>query len=212
MESSELVSRDTNERNLRAARDEVAMEREMDEVADAPISQPASILEGISGIAAAATHNVVKEVVVEKEKEGVVVEKEVDKDSNVVSKKKMSRPKAKAKKSATKTPKKADDGVQKTHRRRKAGAVALREIRKYQKSTELLIRKLPFQRLVREITRDVKTDARFQAAALIAIQEASESYLVGILEECFLMANHANRVTIFPKDMEIVRRLRGERD
>lgn len=56
--------------------------------------------------------------------------------------------------------------------------MALREIRRYQKSTELLIRKLPFQRLVREIAQDFKTDLRFQSTAILALQEASEAYLV----------------------------------
>merc|ERR1719206_1154251 len=68
----------------------------------------------------------------------------------------------------------------KPHRYR-PGTVALREIRRYQKSTELLIRKLPFQRLVREIAQDFKTDLRFQSAAIGALQEASEAYLVGPL-------------------------------
>uniref|UniRef100_A0AAQ4QS41 Histone H3 n=1 Tax=Gasterosteus aculeatus aculeatus TaxID=481459 RepID=A0AAQ4QS41_GASAC len=68
-------------------------------------------------------------------------------------------------------------GVKKPHRYR-PGTVALREIRRYQKSTELLIRKLPFQRLVREIAQDFKTDLRFQSAAIGALQEASEAYLV----------------------------------
>ncbi|PRP85685.1 histone H3.3A, isoform B [Planoprotostelium fungivorum] len=73
-------------------------------------------------------------------------------------------------------------GVKKPHRF-KPGTVALREIRKYQKSTELLIRKLPFQRLVREIAQDYKTDLRFQSSAIAALQEASEAYLVGLFED-----------------------------
>ncbi|XP_012370598.1 histone H3.3-like [Octodon degus] len=73
-------------------------------------------------------------------------------------------------------------GVKKPHRYR-PGTVALREIRRYQKSTELLIRKLPFQRLVREIAQDFKTDLRFQSAAIGALQEASEAYLVGLFED-----------------------------
>ena len=72
-------------------------------------------------------------------------------------------------------------GVKKPHRYR-PGTVALREIRKYQKSTELLIRKLPFQRLVREIAQDFKTDLRFQSTAIMALQEAAEAYLVGLFE------------------------------
>ena len=83
--------------------------------------------------------------------------------------------------------------------------MALREIRRYQKSTELLIRKLPFQRLVRE------TDLRFQSSAVMALQEASEAYLVGLFEDTNLCAIHAKRVTIMPKDIQLARRIRGER-
>ena len=89
--------------------------------------------------------------------------------------------------------------------------VALREIRRYQKSTELLIRKLPFQRLVREIAQDFKTDLRFQSSAVVALQEASEAYLVGLFEDTNLCAIHAKRVTIMPKDIQLARRIRGER-
>ena len=145
--------------------------------------------------------------------------------------------------------------------RYRPGTVALREIRKYQKSTELLIRKLPFQRLVREIAQDFKTgqcrtcrsdrllhdsehisidkiiywvaDLRFQSSAVLALQEAAEAYLVSLFEgkavlqlvlQGFLMpylgaaladtnlcAIHAKRVTIMPKDIQLARRIRGER-
>ncbi|KAK6908895.1 histone H3 [Kwoniella sp. B9012] len=101
-------------------------------------------------------------------------------------------------------------GVKKPHRYR-PGTVALREIRRYQKSTELLIRKLPFQRLVREIAQDFKTDLRFQSSAVLALQEASEAYLVSLFEDTNLAAIHAKRVTIQPKDLQLARRLRGER-
>ncbi len=101
-------------------------------------------------------------------------------------------------------------GIKKPHRYR-PGTVALREIRKYQKSTELLIRKLPFQRLVREIAQEFKTDLRFQSSAVLALQEASESYLVGLFEDTNLCAIHAKRVTIMPKDMQLARRIRGEK-
>jgi histone H3 len=104
----------------------------------------------------------------------------------------------------------ATGGVKKPHRYR-PGTVALREIRKYQKSTELLIRKLPFQRLVREIAQDFKTDLRFQSSAVLALQEAAEAYLVGLFEDTNLAAIHAKRVTIFPKDIQLARRIRGER-
>ena len=100
--------------------------------------------------------------------------------------------------------------TKKPHRYR-PGTVAIREIRKYQKSTELLIRKLPFQRLVREIAQDFKTDLRFQSSAVLALQEASEAYLVGLFEDTNLCAIHAKRVTIMPKDIQLARRIRGER-
>ena len=104
----------------------------------------------------------------------------------------------------------APGGVKKPHRYR-PGTVALREIRRYQKSTELLIRKLPFQRLVREIVQDIKTDLRFQSSAIMALQEASEAYLVGLFEDTNLCAIHAKRVTIMPRDIQLARRIRGER-
>jgi len=104
----------------------------------------------------------------------------------------------------------ATGGVKKPHRYR-PGTVALREIRRYQKSTELLIRKLPFQRLVREIAQDYKTDLRFQSLAVLALQEAAEAYLVGLFEDTNLCAIHAKRVTIMPKDIQLARRIRGER-
>ena len=104
----------------------------------------------------------------------------------------------------------ATGGVKKPHRYR-PGTVALREIRRYQKSTELLIRKLPFQRLVREIAQDFKTDLRFQSSAVVALQEAAEAYLVGLFEDTNLCAIHAKRVTIMPKDIQLARRIRGER-
>ena len=91
------------------------------------------------------------------------------------------------------------------------GVMALREIRHYQKSSALLIRKLPFQRLVREIAQDFKTDLRFQSAAILCLQEAAEAYLVGLFEDTNLCAIHARRVTITPKDLQLARRIRGER-
>lgn len=105
----------------------------------------------------------------------------------------------------------AGDGIKKP-RRFRPGTVALREIRRYQKSTELLLRKLPFQRLVREISQEFKTDLRFQSSAVMALQEAAEAYLVGIFEDTNLCAIHAKRVTIMPRDIQLARRIRGERD
>nr|XP_048296554.1 histone H3.3-like [Myodes glareolus] len=98
-------------------------------------------------------------------------------------------------------------GVKKPHRYR-PGTVALREIHCYQKLTELFIRKLPFQRLVREIAQDFKTDLRFQSAAIGALQEASEAFLVGLFEDTNLCAIHAKRATIMPKDIQLAHRIR----
>jgi histone H3 len=101
-------------------------------------------------------------------------------------------------------------GIHRPHRFR-PGTRALREIRHYQRGTELLIRKLAFQRLVREITQDFKTDMRWQSTALAAMQEAAEAMLVGLFEDTNLCALHARRVTVFPRDMQLARRIRGER-
>ena len=98
----------------------------------------------------------------------------------------------------------------KPHRYR-AGTVALKDIRHYQGSTALLIRKLPFQRLVREIAQDFKTDLRFQSAAILCLQEAAEAYLVRLFDDANLCAIHARRVTIMQKDIQLARRIRGER-
>ena len=100
---------------------------------------------------------------------------------------------------------------QKKPHRFRPGTVALREIHKYQKSTELLIRKLPFQRLVREIAQDFKSDLRFESHTIMALQEASEAYLTSLFEDSNLCAIHAKRVTIMPKDILLARRIRGER-
>jgi histone H3 len=99
----------------------------------------------------------------------------------------------------------------KPHRFR-PGTVALREIRKFQKSTELLIRRLPFQRVVREIAQDFKNDLRFQSTAILALQEATEAYLVSLFEDTNLCAIHANRITIMPQDLRLARRIRGEKN
>jgi histone H3 len=124
--------------------------------------------------------------------------------------------KAPRKQLATKAARKSaptNGGVKKPHRYR-PGTVALREIRRYQKSTDLLIRKLPFQRLVREIARDFTAagmEVRFQGTAILALQEATEAYLVSLFEDTNLCAIHAKRVTVMPKDMQLARRIRGER-
>jgi histone H3 len=84
----------------------------------------------------------------------------------------------------------------------------LREIRRYQKSTELLIRKLPFQRLVRDIAGEFKRDIRFQSSAIGALQEATEHFLTNLFTDTNLCAIHAKRVTIQAKDIQLARRLR----
>jgi histone H3 len=111
---------------------------------------------------------------------------------------------------ARKTASDSPGGAKKPHRYR-PGTVALREIRRYQKSTELLLRKRPFQRLVREVAEEFKEDLRFNSHAILALQEASEAYLVKLFEDTNLCAIHAKRVTIFPKDIHLARRIRGER-
>ena len=101
-------------------------------------------------------------------------------------------------------------GIKKPHRFR-PGTVAIRQIRKLQRSTHLLLRKLPFQRLVKNYAHNYMPNCRFQKTALYALQEATESYLVGLFEDTNLSAIHAKRVTIMVKDMKLARRIRGER-
>jgi histone H3 len=88
--------------------------------------------------------------------------------------------------------------------------VALREIKKYQKTTYLLLPRAPFQRVVRSICGHIDSDLRFQAQALMALQEAAEAYLVGIFEDTNLCAIHAKRVTVQRHDMILARRIRGD--
>ncbi|KAH9977776.1 histone-fold-containing protein, partial [Lactifluus volemus] len=103
-------------------------------------------------------------------------------------------------------------------RRYRPGTVALREIRRYQKSTDLLLRKLPFARVVREIALDMVTDMgdydaaglRWQSSAILALQEASEAFLVHLFEDANLCAIHAKRVTIMTRDIHLARRIRGQ--
>ena len=91
--------------------------------------------------------------------------------------------------------------------RYRLGTVALREIRRYQRSSDLLIRKMPFQRLLREIAQTHNPGLRFQSGAILALQESAEAYLVGLLEDSNLCAIHAKRVTIMPKDMQLAWRI-----
>jgi len=97
----------------------------------------------------------------------------------------------------------------KSRKRYKPGEGALREIRKYQMSTELLLRKLPFSRLVREITEKITpVPIRFQALAMECLQTAAETYLVQLFEDANQCTIHAKRVTLFPKDMQLALRIR----
>jgi len=100
-------------------------------------------------------------------------------------------------------------------RKFRAGAKALREIRKYQKSSDLLIPAMPFSRLIREVAQSVLgynvAEFRFQSSALMALQEAAEAFLVTLFEDTVLCAIHAKRVTIMPRDMQLARRIRGDR-
>ncbi|KAF8450585.1 histone-fold-containing protein [Boletus edulis BED1] len=107
---------------------------------------------------------------------------------------------------------------QRKKRRYRPGTLALREIRKYQRSTDLLLRKLPFSRVVREIALDMMTDTNFQlgetalrwqSSAILALQEATEAFLVHLFEDANLCAIHAKRVTIMQRDIQLARRIRG---
>lgn len=116
-----------------------------------------------------------------------------------------------SKKSSKKAKKSGGEGGVKKSRRFRPGTVALREIRKYQKDTSLLLRKAPFQRLVRELASAHKEQLRFQASAIAALQDATESYVVSVLSDTNLCAIHARRVTVMTRDLTLARRLRGER-
>ncbi|KAI8853359.1 histone-fold-containing protein [Chytridium lagenaria] len=127
-----------------------------------------------------------------------------------------SRSKPSTPKSSKKAARKSLPSAAKKHRYR-PGTVALREIRRYQKSTDLLLRKLPFGRLVREVTQEIvglenfdsTTSLRWQSHAILALQEAAESFMVHLFEDANLCAIHAKRVTIMQKDIQLARRIRG---
>lgn len=106
-------------------------------------------------------------------------------------------------------------GAAKRKVRYKPGELALQDIQKYQNTSQLLIPKLPFHRLVREITRSLSLDQdlpyKYQVAALLALQEAAEAFLVYLFEDTNLCCIHARRVTIMPRDIHLARRLRNEK-
>ncbi|KZT59780.1 histone-fold-containing protein [Calocera cornea HHB12733] len=112
-----------------------------------------------------------------------------------------------------KQPSRSEGGEGGKKRRYRPGTVALREIRRYQKSTDLLVQKLPFSRLVREIALDMTTinrNIRWQSSALRALQEATEAYLVHLFEDAYLCTIHAKRVTLMQRDLQLARRIRGK--
>ena len=110
-------------------------------------------------------------------------------------------------------------GIKKPHRYRPS-IVALREIRRYQSTTENLIKRTPFQRLIREISQEYRicpdgpgtpsVQVRFQSTAIAALQEVAENYIVGLFEDVNLLAIHARRVTIMPRDIRLALRIRGD--
>ena len=90
------------------------------------------------------------------------------------------------------------------------GVKAMHEVMHYQNTTELLIQKVSFQRVVRELCERISSGIRFESQALLALQEAAESYLVGLFEDSKLCTAHAKRITLFDKDVKLLRRIRGE--
>ena len=98
--------------------------------------------------------------------------------------------------------------------------VALREIRRYQKSTECLIKSSLFQKLIREISQEYRVcpdgtgtpsiQVRFQSPTIAALQEAAKNFIVGLFEDVNLLAAHAKRVTVMPRDIRLALRIRGD--
>jgi len=121
-------------------------------------------------------------------------------------------PKTPAQKRKSMTGPSRTPGTQRKKQKWRPGTVALREIRQYQRSTNLLIPKLPFSRLIKELANERSSSGglRFQSSALMALQEAAESYIVQLFEDTNLCAIHAKRVTVMPKDMNLARRIRGD--
>ena len=118
---------------------------------------------------------------------------------------------AKKEKKGGKRKKAAKKQAKKKSFRWRPGTVALRQIKKFQKTTDLLCRKAPFQRMVRELATAHKEGLRWQASAVLALQEATESYATGLLSDSNLCALHGKRVTLMARDLALARRLRGER-
>ncbi|KAL2256165.1 hypothetical protein VTK26DRAFT_2087 [Humicola hyalothermophila] len=121
-------------------------------------------------------------------------------------------PRAAPKRPRTSDVQPGDPVPQAKKRRYRPGTLALKEIRRYQSNTDLLMAKLPFARLVREIAMSFQPDGEtlyWQSQALLALQEAAEAFLVHLFEDTNLCAIHAKRVTIMQKDIQLARRIRG---
>ena len=115
------------------------------------------------------------------------------------------------KKSQTKSSSKKEGADGKRKNRYRPGQAALREIKKYQKQTDLVIRRMPFQRLCRDIAREFVPEVRFQPSTLQALQECTEMYIAGLFEDTQLCTLHAKRVTVYQKDMMLAQRIRGDK-
>ena len=105
-----------------------------------------------------------------------------------------------------------DQSMPKHPHRFKPGALTIREIRRYQDSTVPVLSKKPIVKLVKELSKDFKRELRYQSISMLALTEASEAFLVKVLEEAFLCAKHGNRKEITPEDIKLARRIRGERE
>lgn len=101
--------------------------------------------------------------------------------------------------------------VRKVVKRYRPGTVASKGIRRYQKNTHLILRKLPFQRMVREIGTEMLAGCRFQSTAILVIQEAAEAFLVSLFEDSGLIALKSRRLTVMPRDLHLAIRIRGDR-
>ena len=93
----------------------------------------------------------------------------------------------------------------------KPGTIAMKQIREFQKSVNLLIPRAPFQRVIKEKALRENREIRFQSAAIQAIQEAAEAHITSVMEDSNLICLHANRVTLMGKDLNLARRIRGGR-
>ena len=110
-------------------------------------------------------------------------------------------------------------GIKKPHRYH-SGLLGLQEIHRYQQSTDSLIRKTPFNKLIKEISQEYRVcpdgpgtpsvQVRFQSTALVALQETAENFLVGLFEDVNLLAVHAKRVTVMPHDIRLALGICGD--